>query len=844
MSTLHQSFIVYLSLTGLPLTGSFEDSFVVRPITMSYVYKHTQRDPGFRAAQSANGPAHVHTAGERSTQPQLEFPQDLVIGTKDGYYLVSKFYSGIMTSAIGDCIDVCDQDTFAHILLTLSEGGGFSLQLARRLLSKEISHIDEDGKGAALRGNNLCSRFEAVYLRSIGTDYVKTLLLPLIKSVVRDEGLDLEVDPIKCPSVEEQNKNCMELIQKADTFLDRILHPESLNSMPREIRAVADWIYREVRDQFREDSINIVAGFIMLRDRYICSAIVLPESWSIPAGVVSPKARRNLVLIAKVIQNISNSRTEQKKKEDYMEQLRDFTDANRLRMGSYLMRVCSDPTDLTGLDPWRDLEQSRRNPVAVQASVDVQTLFALHKLLYLYKEKVLEAVKQVSNGKPEIEEKAQDFINVLEALCHSPEDRNRIQKGASLKGSKETKILVDPSAEDPELLASMQAAKFLYPGGPDKTGTPVFYVILSRMKPEFREEEAMSTLARYIRSTMDGVVLKSPYSIVADVGTSSGTWRRYVQHLVFNLFGVLDRRYKKNIQNLWIVHPSVLSSAIINLASSVVSKKTRRKIKNVYQWKDLTKYIDPQDINLPDKSRIYITRCVFPLCSLMTQDRYYSVVKVNHKGKRQQRVIKFTRNSILNIDEHQIQNEKPLSSIRRIIAPNDTAELLLQFEPPISKSPRRHTARFNFKAVSEDALIRRYIFPSQHDRGELLKDIFTIAYQYGLFIESQTFRITKINPVGKRQDRVLKFTVDSLLNLDDGGRIHSEFSYSSIESAVADAHGHIVWKLRDGPKLRKLLCKNLSETQLLLRTFTEAITVHELEVRKEDRELRKGSIPL
>jgi len=83
-------------------------------------------------------------------------------------------------------------------------------------------------------------------------------------------------------------------------------------------------------------------------------------------------------------------------------------------------------------------------------------------------------------------------------------------------------------------------------------------------------------------------------------------------------------RVRKNLAAVYIVHPSPYSRAVLLFMRSFTSKKLKRKIHEVYNWKDLEDEIRPEDIMLPDTSKGFVTKA-------------YNVVKINAKGKKQKR---------------------------------------------------------------------------------------------------------------------------------------------------------------------------------------------------------------
>lgn len=77
---------------------------------------------------------------------------------------------------------------------------------------------------------------------------------------------------------------------------------------------------------------------------------------------------------------------------------------------------------------------------------------------------------------------------------------------------------------------------------------------------------------------------------------------------------------------IYIVHPSSYTRAVVHFMRFFTSRKLKNKIVEIYNWKQLSKVIDTEHIQLPETSKDYITKS-------------YRLIKVNAKGKRQERYI-------------------------------------------------------------------------------------------------------------------------------------------------------------------------------------------------------------
>jgi len=150
--------------------------------------------------------------------------------------------------------------------------------------------------------------------------------------------------------------------------------------------------------------------------------------------------------------------------------------------------------------------------------------------------------------------------------------------------------------------------------------------------------ENINPLVSHIFKVMDNAV-NNAYSIVIDMSWAnmSAEFKKAVYAHLPKLSKIFSRKYKKNVEAIFIVHPTAYTGAVIHFMRFFTSRKLTRKFHDIYNWKQLTKTIDQDNIQLPETSKDFITKS-------------YRVIKVNSKGKKQERLIKFTPNSLLNID--------------------------------------------------------------------------------------------------------------------------------------------------------------------------------------------------
>eukprot|EP00163_Fabomonas_tropica_P001240 TRINITY_DN1094_c0_g1_i2.p1 TRINITY_DN1094_c0_g1~~TRINITY_DN1094_c0_g1_i2.p1 ORF type:complete len:531 (+),score=91.00 TRINITY_DN1094_c0_g1_i2:231-1823(+) len=473
----------------------------------------------------------------------------------------------------------------------------------------------------------------------------------------------------------------------------------------------------------------MVGGFIMLR--FFNAATVTPEAYDLlpQECTPSPKARRNLVLITKVMQNLANG-MEFGKKEPYMCRMNSFIRNNRLKMTSYLTKVGEDPLKAT-TGQGHAWEEFSANLPLLEKSVDIsdfdiKDLVTIHRLLDKYSAEVMVArqTELLQTGDTSAPDQNEDFLRLLELLGEPPTLSRGHHRSASsadrrisvaarrdyLLEMSHQNILEHGESVDTTRLAT---AEFFYEGKPDKEGIAVFYLIVQRLTPALLADE--NALFLYIIKSVGDTINEKPYSLVIDMSwaTLANETKVGVLDKVQSISKGFTRKQKKNIHAIYVVHPTSFVRNVIWVMKPFVSSKVTRKVHQIYDWKNLGQYIPEKNIMLPEESRNVVTKA-------------YAVVKVNSKGKRQERLIKLTANSLMNMDTGatMIKNEKLFLNLK-IEAPDNEPILDLRFlnnEAAPSDLPGYFL--HSKGSSSSDLESRRYVCKSINERDAIVQDIF------------------------------------------------------------------------------------------------------------------------
>jgi len=674
-----------------------------------------------------------------------------------------------------------------------------------------------------------------------GTEYLKALFSDLVREVINQEqSLDIDTNRGNISETILQDR-IIKLKLLAQRFFAKITSEDMRRKMPRVIRAIAGLTRHHAKIHYPTTPTSpLIGGFIMLR--YLAPALVTPEAFGIvgPDEVPTPKARANLILIAKVLQNISNGLTfETTKKEEHMKPLDDFVRAQFKLMDIYYQSVADDPLYLAGQvsEPWKDLLQKPMTPELVQIDkLGLPELFQLHRLIYRFKSKFLHVLNTKYGGinggsSTSSTSGASPFSSPSQPSSSSSSSSSSsnppVATAAALQSADITRLLQllgpPPSiqgATGKPGVAACNVADFIYLGRPNKAGHAVFYITVCKIDLNAELDTLVTQALQFISANSAAT---TPLCLVLDMSWSNiyEVKRRFFQsnRMFSTLQDKIPRETKKRIREIHLVHPSGINHMMMFLFRTFVSNKFFSKVHEHAKWKTLADWIDMAKIDLPEESKSYITKA-------------YRVVKVNVKGKRQNRIVKFTDNSILNIDSSNgvLKNEKLLDDIEDIslTTEGDQTTIVMKFSEGSAEreAGRRKKSLFGQLGMKDkaDLSTRTYICSSKADAERLMEDVFEAAYRAQKITEALEYKVVKVNDVGKHQDRTFKLTCDSLLNLD-GTRIRTEISFIGIKSVDCDKYDpKVLWlqlKIEFGP--RKIIFEDAVQRNAMFVILTARV---------------------
>lgn len=283
------------------------------------------------------------------------------------------------------------------------------LSVFRHALEQEFQN--SLSMGSLLRGNSAVTKLIREYTRrEPGQVFLERLLSAELSSFGTAEAVSFEIDPVKVArelgseAARTGSKASVSLLAEADLhadarvrevivprirlieqFCDRILDLVfgSVEEMPYGIRWLARQIALLTRERFvdasRQDCATMVGGFVYLR--FINPAIVTPDAdaYKLVRRALSPMHRRNLVLVAKVLQNLSNF-VLFGEKELFMVPLNAFIERNKPRMIDY----CEALTSVSDLDDQLKFDMPFSSVGAAHSPtirISMNEVFLMHELV-------------------------------------------------------------------------------------------------------------------------------------------------------------------------------------------------------------------------------------------------------------------------------------------------------------------------------------------------------------------------------------------------------------------------------------------------------------------------------
>eukprot|EP01102_Stenamoeba_stenopodia_P021856 TRINITY_DN891_c0_g2_i1.p1 TRINITY_DN891_c0_g2~~TRINITY_DN891_c0_g2_i1.p1 ORF type:complete len:660 (+),score=165.91 TRINITY_DN891_c0_g2_i1:386-2365(+) len=240
-----------------------------------------------------------------------------------------------ITLSVMEAASPNEMDSLASSLVNVFE-------TQRSLTTLLLASIDREVKVAStektlFRANTVHSKILSAHARIVGHIYLRQTLGVYVNLMIA-ESIPLEVDPARLKPTEslpENQKNLQEMTRKFVQGLQR-----SIDLVPLAFRDICHQLKEKVSSKFPDvNPLVSVGSFFFLR--YACPAVINPTSFGLCSVTPSPICQRGLLLVAKILQNLSNGT---KFNEPYMQFMNEYLQTLQPSITNFCEQLASLPT--------------------------------------------------------------------------------------------------------------------------------------------------------------------------------------------------------------------------------------------------------------------------------------------------------------------------------------------------------------------------------------------------------------------------------------------------------------------------------------------------------------------
>lgn len=313
-------------------------------------------------------------------------------------------------------------DKFLETVILTLYGYAFSareeyliLNLFKQTLQLEVAK-DQKKVGSFLNSNPVLPKMVMTYGRRLqGKQYLqKVLFNKIIEPILNDKDLDLELNAVKLLKEHISNQEVdtgvkseidiksltyekamkedyiksrvEERVKKLSEICSRVLQgmTDNVNEIPYGLRYVCkqlDIMLKEKHPKSTESERGVVIGYLVYY-RFMNPAIVSPEGFGLTKKKITPKMRNNLILISKMMTNLSNAAEFDDKMEEHMTLMNSWLKENEKPYLNFIQKLIAvpDPEDQLGVDEYMELTQK----TAPTISITWNEIYSTHGLLNKY----------------------------------------------------------------------------------------------------------------------------------------------------------------------------------------------------------------------------------------------------------------------------------------------------------------------------------------------------------------------------------------------------------------------------------------------------------------------------
>ncbi|KAF2071712.1 hypothetical protein CYY_006973 [Polysphondylium violaceum] len=185
------------------------------------------------------------------------------------------------------------------------------------------------------------------------------------------------------------------------------------------------------------------------------------------------------------------------------------------------------------------------------------------------------------------------FSSILKASPLNRQNSNQNNQNRITKAEAEYNEYLSKARN--QVFPDIEALNFIYPAGKDNLGRTVIVIIASHLPVK---ETDMDRVLLYTISIMDPVV-EEDYVLVY-VHTNMNNSNKPTFSWMKKVYTIFNRKYKKNLKGLYIVHPTTWIKFTLGLFKHFLSSKFWRKLAYIDDLADLFSKFPREQLGLPN----------------------------------------------------------------------------------------------------------------------------------------------------------------------------------------------------------------------------------------------------
>lgn len=478
--------------------------------------------------------------------------------------------------ALASVISRTQMDELARVFVTLFDAKHLLYQLLWNMFSKEVEIAD--CMQTLFRGNSLASKIMAYCFRFYGQNYLRELLNPLIREMMdmerQNPNLSYEIDPSRLEPNENIEENKKDLINITQKVFNAIVG--SASRFPAKLRSMCHCLSQVVGQRFQQSTFEalwtVIGTVIFLR--FINPAIVSPFESGIIDEEPTPRVKRGLTLMCKIMQNIANHLLFSK--EQHMRAFNDFLKTNFEAGRKFFKEIASD---------CETVDAGNHN----LSFINDANVLALHRLLWNNQEKIGDYLSSSRDHKA-VGRRPFDKLATLLAYLGPPEHRPLDSQWSTMDmtSTRFEELMSKHNMHEKDEFKSLKSLNIFYQAGTSKSGYPVFYYIARRYKVG---EINGDLLIYHILLTLKPYY-NNPFELVVDF-THTCSENRFRTDFLNKWFVVMPEVVNQNIFAAYIYNCNSWVREYTKYHDRILAPlKNSRKLKFIEHPSHLHEYID------------------------------------------------------------------------------------------------------------------------------------------------------------------------------------------------------------------------------------------------------------